>query len=75
VLELGPQQERDGRVSHVRLLADHVIDSESGARADIVKPIGLQPARLKAAVLSKDAGADPAAPSVPTFSPSTNPTK
>jgi hypothetical protein len=75
VLELGPRQERDGRVSHVRLLADQVIDSGSGARADIVKPIGLQPARLKAAVLSKDVGADPASPSAPTFPSSTNPTK
>ena len=45
-LELGPRQELDGRISHFRLIADHVVDAEAGTIPDLMKPIGLQPGRL-----------------------------
>jgi hypothetical protein len=51
-LELGPRQELDGRISHFRLIADHVMDAEAGTIPDLMKPIGLQPSRLTRATLA-----------------------
>lgn len=51
-LELGPRQELDGRISHFRLVADHVVDAETGTIPDLMKPIGLQPGRLTRATLA-----------------------
>lgn len=51
-LELGPRQELDGRISHFRLIADHVVDAEAGTIPDLMKPIGLQPGRLTRATLA-----------------------
>lgn len=50
--ELGPRQEVDGRISHFRLMVDHVIDAETGTIPDLMKPIGLQPGRLTRATLA-----------------------
>lgn len=74
-LELGPRQERDGRISHLRLVAEHVLDRESGAPADLMKPIGLQPGRLKTHFLSVEASAAPPARSLSSSTSSTNPTQ
>jgi len=74
-LELGPRQERDGRISHLRLVAEHVLDRKSGAPADLLKPIGLQPGRLKTQFLSVEASASPPASNLSSSTPSTNPTQ
>jgi hypothetical protein len=75
VLELGPREERDGRISHLRLVAEHVVDRGTQRPVDLCKPIGLQPGRLKSSFL---AGAVPESVPPSTISPSrpsTNPTK
>jgi len=41
-LELGSRQEMDGRVSHVRLLCDHVADSKTQTALELRKPLALQ---------------------------------
>ena len=41
-LELGSHQEIDGRVSHVRLLCDHVADSKTQTALELRKPLALQ---------------------------------
>ncbi len=47
-LELGPRQEADGRISHVRLLAEHVLNPADGSPVDVSVPVGLQTERLAA---------------------------
>lgn len=73
VLELGPRQELDGRISHLRLVAEHVIDTEAGTLPELMKPIGLQPGRLTQAWLAADASPPPPPPA-PSLSSSTQPT-
>ncbi len=46
VLELGPRQEADGRISHFRLRAEHVAHPESRKKIDLMKPVVFQPERL-----------------------------
>lgn len=45
-LELGPRQEADGRVSHVRLLCDHVADARTLEVVELRKPLALQRDRM-----------------------------
>lgn len=48
-LETGPQQEVDGRVSHVRLHAEHVTEGTTTTLLELRRPIVLQRSRMKAA--------------------------
>jgi len=41
-LELGSRQEMDSRISHVRLLCDHVADSKTQTALELRKPLALQ---------------------------------
>ena len=45
-LETGVHQEIDGRVSHVRLRCDHVLDSRTNALIELRKPLALQRDRM-----------------------------
>lgn len=45
-LELGSRQEADGRVSHVRLLCDHVADARTLEPVELRKPLALQRDRM-----------------------------
>jgi len=45
-LEIGPRQEVDGRVSHVRLFCDHVADSRTLAAVELRRPLALQRDRM-----------------------------
>jgi len=45
-LELGPRQEIDGRVSHIRLFCDQVADSKTMALLKLPKPLALQRDRM-----------------------------
>jgi hypothetical protein len=47
-LEAGPQQEVDGRVSHVRLHAEHVTEGATTNLLELRRPIVLQRNRMKA---------------------------
>lgn len=47
-LETGPQQEVDGRVSHVRLHAEHVTEGTTANLLELRRPIVLQRSRMKA---------------------------
>lgn len=58
-LELGPRQERDGRISHIRLKADHVIDQGTAAPLSLLMPIGLQHGRLASARFAPEPPAVP----------------
>lgn len=48
-LETGPQQEVDGRISHVRLHAEHVTEGTTTTLLELRRPIVLQRSRMKAA--------------------------
>jgi hypothetical protein len=74
-LELGARQEIDGRVSHVRLLCDHVLDSRSGTPVELRKPLALQKDRMaykayQTSTLSRLSGAHPENLPTPTRQPS-----
>jgi hypothetical protein len=45
-LETGARQEVDGRVSHVRLRCDHVLDSRTSTVLELRKPLALQKDRM-----------------------------
>lgn len=45
-LELGPRNEADGRVSHVRLKLDHALDAESRRPIQLYASLAMQPERL-----------------------------
>lgn len=45
-LELGPRNEADGRVSHVRLKLDHALDAASGRPLQLYASLAMQPERL-----------------------------
>lgn len=45
-LELGPRQEIDGRVSHIRLFCEQVADSKTMAPLKLPKPLALQRDRM-----------------------------
>ena len=46
-LELGPREERDGRISQIRLYADHVTAADGQTLLEPRRPLILQPARLR----------------------------
>jgi hypothetical protein len=63
-LETGARQEVDGRISHVRLRCDHVLDTRSGLLIELRKPLALQKDRMaykayQASTLSRLSGAYP----------------
>lgn len=63
-LETGARQEADGRISHVRLRCDHVLDTRSGLLIELRKPLALQKDRMaykayQASTLSRLSGAYP----------------
>ncbi|MEZ0386154.1 MAG: hypothetical protein ACAI34_03735 [Verrucomicrobium sp.] len=47
VLETGPKQEVDGRISHLRLLADHVTEAKNSVLLELRKPLILQRDRMR----------------------------
>ncbi|GEP44857.1 hypothetical protein BGE01nite_41480 [Brevifollis gellanilyticus] len=49
-LELGSRQEIDGRLSHVRLIAEHVADSKTQEPIELRRPIALQRDRMASGV-------------------------
>ena len=49
-LELGMRQEIDGRLSHVRVIADHVADTKTLEAIELRKPLALQRDRMKSGV-------------------------
>ncbi|MES2598750.1 MAG: hypothetical protein V4662_25680 [Verrucomicrobiota bacterium] len=49
-LELGSHQELDGRLSHVRLIAEHVADSQTLERTEVRRPLALQRDRMASGV-------------------------
>ncbi len=49
-LELGSRQEIDGRLSHVRLIAEHVGDSQTQEPLELRRPIALQRDRMASGV-------------------------
>ena len=63
-LETGAHQEVDGRISHVRLRCDQVLDTRSGLLIELRKPLALQKDRMaykayQASTLSRLSGAYP----------------
>ena len=46
VLETGPRNEVDGRVSHVRLKLDHALDAETNLPISLYASLAMQPERL-----------------------------
>jgi hypothetical protein len=59
-LQLGPRQEIDGRISHVRLLLDHVTNPGDSKEIPVLASLAMQPERLLNA--NRANGANPAAP-------------
>jgi len=49
-LELGMRQEIDGRLSHVRVIADHIADTKTLEAIELRKPLALQRDRMKSGV-------------------------
>ena len=49
-LELGSRQELDGRLSHVRLMAEHVADSKTLEPTELRRPLALQRDRMASGV-------------------------
>jgi hypothetical protein len=49
-LEIGARQEIDGRVSHVRLIADHIAEARSLTPVELRRPIALQRDRMTSGV-------------------------
>lgn len=57
-LETGPQQEVDGRISHVRLYAEHVTEGGTSNFLELRRPIVLQRSRMKSGQASVNAASD-----------------
>lgn len=49
-LELGMRQEIDGRLSHVRVIADHIADTKTLEAIELRRPVALQRDRMKSGV-------------------------
>ncbi|RYD38341.1 MAG: hypothetical protein EOP86_01095 [Verrucomicrobiaceae bacterium] len=49
-LDIGPRQEQDGRISHVRLRADMILRASDRTPVDLLRPIVLQPERVNSSL-------------------------